>query len=149
MPSFDRKIEGFLRLFERNNAGGDTGAVVAQFADVFLAAGPQGTQAVRASDFALALPRRKERFDALGCKSTRLISVKETPLDARYVMAQTRWEFCFAVADRGNELVVVDSVFLIDAGAAPYRIVFYLASQDIFEVLRARGIGTDGAGAQP
>ncbi|HEY1987190.1 MAG TPA: hypothetical protein VGG85_17375 [Terracidiphilus sp.] len=124
--------ERFFRAFEANTSSID------KFADVFMAAGPQGTQAVKASEFAVILPRRKQMFDAWGCRSTALASLKETPLDARYVLAATQWRMSFARDNDAAQDVVVDSVFIHDTVAD--KIVFYLASQDIAQVLKARGI---------
>jgi hypothetical protein len=105
-----------------------------------MAASPQGTQAVRATDFALALPKRKQLFDQLGCRSTELLSLRETPLDARYVMAATQWRMTFARDKHDPEEVVVDSVYIVDTGADAFKIVFYLANQDIMQILKQRGI---------
>ena len=63
-------IEEFFRAFESNASSHDTAAQVSHFADVFMAANPQGAQVVRAGDFALALPRKKQLFDKLGCRTT-------------------------------------------------------------------------------
>jgi len=133
-------IERFFRAFELNNTSSNITASVSQFADVFMVAGPQGVQAVRSGDFALALPKRKQLFDKLGCRSTALVSLRETRLDARYMMATTQWRMTF-LRDQGEpEQVLVDSVYIVDTGSDALKIVFYLASQDIMEVLRNRGI---------
>src|SRR5215469_17044886 len=61
-------IERFFRTFEANASSQNVEAQVSQFADVFMAASPHGTQAVRAADFALALPKKKQLFDRMGCR---------------------------------------------------------------------------------
>ena len=58
-------MERFFRTFESNTMSDNVDAVVAQFADVFMTANPQGTLAVRTNDFALALPKKKQWFDKL------------------------------------------------------------------------------------
>jgi len=133
-------IDLFFRIFESNASSNDTDAVVSQFADVFMAANPQGAQAVRASDFALALPRKKQYFDSLGCNSTQLVSLNETRLDARYIMARTQWKMTFARSGTEPQDVVVDSVFIVDTGGDRAKIVFYLASHDLLQILKERGI---------
>lgn len=89
------EIQAFFQAFERNNTLSDIDLVVSQFADPFLSADPSGTRVVQASDLKAALPKRKQLFQAIGCKATRLISLAETPLDDHYVMVKTswRWEF--------------------------------------------------------
>ncbi len=133
-------IARFFDSFARQSSGDDIQAQVAQFADTFLAAGPQAAKCVRAADFALALPKRKQLFDSLGCQSTTLVSLEETPLDARYVLARTKWQMTFGRPNAGPEQVLVDSTFIVDTAAAEFRIVLYLASQDIMQVLKDRGI---------
>ncbi len=140
-------MERFFRTFEANASGHDVEAQVSQFADVFMAAGPQGAQAVRASDFALAMPKRKQLFDRMGCRSTELVSLTEKRLDARYVLADTQWRMTFERADIAPQEVVVESVYIVDTGEAAEaggsdggRIVFYLAKQDIMQIVRERGL---------
>jgi hypothetical protein len=133
-------IQRFFRIFESNASSDDVSGAISQFADVFMAASPQGTQAVRATDFALALPKKKQLFGALGCQSTQLVSLRENRLDARYVMASTQWRMTFARPETEPEDVVVDSVFIIDTGGDAVKIVFYLANQDLMQVLKERGI---------
>jgi hypothetical protein len=133
-------IERFFRTFESNASSHDVTAQASQFTDVFMAATPHGAQAVRAGDFALALPKKKQLFDKLGCQSTTLVSVREKRLDARYVMARTQWKMAFARPDAAAQDVVVESVFIVDTGGDQSKIVFYLANQDIMQVLKDRGI---------
>jgi hypothetical protein len=136
-------LERFFRAFESNASSNDIPTQVAQFADVFMAASPQGTQVVRLSDFAVALPRRKQLFDRLGCRSTALVSLEERPLDARYVMASTRWRMTFARNEETAEDVLVDSIYIVDTGGEAFKIVFYLANQDLMQILKQRGISPD------
>jgi hypothetical protein len=140
MPQVSEAIEGFFRTFEANASSHDADAQISQFADVFMAANPQGAQTVRAGDFALALPKRKELFDRLGCRSSELLSVSEQRLDARYVLANTRWKMTFARAESNTEEVVVESSFMLDTGGNSPRILVYLAHQDIMQVLKDRGL---------
>ena len=86
MVQASEAIERFFRTYESNVSNDDPAEAVSQFADVFMAASPQGAQAVRAGDFRLVLPKRKEVFDRLGCRSSELVSLSEQRLDARYVM---------------------------------------------------------------
>lgn len=138
-------IERFFRTFETNASGHDVDAQVSQFADVFMAASPHGAQAVRAADFALVLPKKKQLFDSMGCRSSELVSLIEEPLDARYVLARTQWKMSFERPDIPPQDVVVESAYIVDTGGkdAPpenARIVFYLANQDILQIVKDRGL---------
>ena len=133
-------IERFFRIFESNASSDNVDAAVSQFTDVFMAASPQGTQSVRASDFALALPKKKQLFDRLGCRSTALVSLRETRLDGRYVLASTQWRMTFERGQGEAQDVVAGSVYIVDTGGEAFKIVFYLANQDIMQVLKDRGL---------
>lgn len=145
MHQASQAIERFFRTFEANASSNNVDAQVSQFADVFMAASPQGAQAVRAADFAAALPRKKRFFDELGCRSTELVSLREHRLDARYVMASTQWKLTFAQPESASQDVVAESVYILDTGgdgaaASESKIVFYLANQDLMQVLKERGL---------
>ena len=110
--------------------------------EVFLAAGPQGAQCVRAEDFALVLPKRKQLFDKLGCTSTALVSLHETALDDRYALAKTKWRMIFHQPS-GNQEVLVDSTYLLNIERPDPKILLYLAHQDIMQLLKDRGISAN------
>jgi hypothetical protein len=132
-------VEPFFRRFELNNNRNDFSATTSQFADTFMAGGPQGVRCIQARDFALALPKRKQLFDSYGCQSTSLVSFSETRLDDRYVMARTQWQMKFG-RDQQATTAVANSTFIVDASAEPFRIVFYLAHQDFMEILKNHGV---------
>lgn len=136
-------LQQFFRTYAAYAASARVPEVVAHFADTFLAGGPQGARCVRSADFALALPKRYEMFEKWGCRSTELLSVTELELDSRYVLARTKWRMAFAHGDAGGVDVEADSDFVIDTGTEPWKIIFYLANQDLVEVLKKRGIAPE------
>jgi hypothetical protein len=134
-------METFFQDFEHNSNLSETGAVISQFAEMFLFAGPQGAQVVPANAFALALPRRKKQFEGMGCRSTDLISLRETTLGNQYVMAETEWQMTFAQGEKSPEEVRVASTFIVYTGDKQPKIVFYLPQHDVMALLRDRGVG--------
>lgn len=130
----------FIESFAHHSAARDFAAAVGQFAESFLVAGPSGAQCVRAADFARALPHRAELFDSLGRQSTELIDVQDSWLDARYAIARSTWRFTFRRADHAIETVDSESIFVVDTGSDPFRILMYLNPNDLMETLRQRGI---------
>ncbi len=144
MINHETAVGRFFQLYAQKSSQDDIPALVSQFTDPFISADPHGTHCVRVEDFAAALPRRKFLFDRLGCKPAVLTSLHETQLDARYVLAKTTWRFEFARENsRESEEVLADSTFLIDTGEEEFKIVMYMAHQDIMQVLRDRGILRD------
>ena len=136
-------IETFFREFEQRSDSGDIPALLPLFADAFMAAGPQGAKCVRAADFAVALPKRKQFFDSLGCRSTSLVSLEQNPLDARYVVAKTRWRMTFDQGDGETREALADSTYIVDTSGDSIKILFYLAHQDHMTMLREQGILSD------
>jgi hypothetical protein len=134
-------MKSFFKDFEQNSSLGETGALVSQFADVFLVAGPQGVQVVPANAFALALPARKKQFDAMGCQSTELVSLRETPMSDQYVVAETEWQMTFTHGGKSPEKILVASTFIVYTGGGQAKIVFYLPHHDPLTILRNRGTG--------
>lgn len=133
-------VKEFLDTYARHTATRNIPALVSQFADTFLVAGPGGAQCVRSADFARALPRRAELFASLGCQPAELISVEESPLDTRYALVRTIWRFTFTRPENDPETIDSESIFLIDTGSDPFRILVYLTPRDIMDTLRQRGI---------
>jgi|HubBroStandDraft_4_1064222.scaffolds.fasta_scaffold252506_2 hypothetical protein len=130
----------FFHNFERLNAGDDIPAQVAQFADMFIAANPQGAQCIRAEDFARALPKRIQLVQSLGGQSTSLVSVSETKLDERFAMAETRWRMTFRREGAPAREALADSLYILDMGGETPKIVFYLAHQEFMAMLKSNGI---------
>ena len=144
MENTTTEIEEFLKTFEHTDNRRNIDALVSLFADTFLVAGPSGSRAVKASDFALALPKRQEMFDKMGCRSTKLATATVTKLDDRYVMAQTKWLMTFVHGNGQSSDVLIGSTYIVDTksgdSGAELKILFYLTHQDITTVLRDRGI---------
>jgi hypothetical protein len=134
-------METFFQEYEYNSNRSETAAVISQFAETFLVAGPQGAQVVPANAFALALPRRRKQFEEMGCRSTELISLRETTLGDRYVMAETEWQMTFAPGGKSPEEITVASTFIVYTGDEQPKIVFYLPQHDVMALLKNRGVG--------
>jgi hypothetical protein len=133
-------IQTFFEDFERNSNSGEMRALISQFADSFMVAGPRGTQTVDTATFALALPKRRKLFDDLGCHSTVLLSLQETRLDGRYVMVETQWGMKFGHGEASVEDIVVGSTFIVNTVDNQLKIVFYLSHQDIMTTLKDKGL---------
>ena len=136
-----QSMTAFFRQFEARSAAIDIGGLVAMYAPSFLMAGPGGTQVVKASDLALAIPRRKQLFDAAGCRSTTLRAVDETRLDDRYSLVRTEWEWMFQRADGTTTTIAQPSSFVVDRAAG--QIVCYMNHADITAAMRERGLLPD------
>jgi len=133
-------IVTFFRAIEHETITGNFPALAERFAETFVAASPSGAKVAQRSVFAQVLPARKEQFDKVRSRSTQLISLEATALDARYTLAGTRWQLTFARDGQEPQKVFADSTYLVDTGAEPFQIILYLTSQDLPKVLAERGI---------
>jgi hypothetical protein len=135
-----QKVDEFFEVFARTSKGSDVLAMAEQFAPVFLAGGPQGTQAVRREDFAAALPRRKQMFKSCGQKRSELAGVEATALDSRHALARTRWRMIFEREDGREAVLELESIYIVDTGKEKCEIVVYLACQDVAAMVKERGL---------
>ncbi|HKO10880.1 MAG TPA: hypothetical protein VJV22_02855, partial [Acidobacteriaceae bacterium] len=60
----------------------------------------------------------------------------------RYALVRTTWRFTFNRPQNATETIDSESIFLIDTGSDPFRILLYLTPRDILDTLRQRGITT-------
>ena len=134
----DEAIDAFFRRFEQSSAAGDVDALVGLFAPSFLMAAPSGTQVVKATDMVQAIPRRKQMFAAAGCTATTLQSVVDTPLDSRYSLVRTEWQWTFERPGAAATQITLPSTFLVERAADGPRIVCYINHADVQAVLRDR-----------
>jgi ketosteroid isomerase-like protein len=130
------EIRRFFDEFEQASAAGDIDRLVAMYSDPFMSADSTGVHVVKATEFRAALPRRKQLFITIGCTSTKLVSVEETRLDDRYVMAKTVWRWEFPAP---AEPIVLPSTYIIRRSGDELQVVFYLTG-DVMSVLRSRGL---------
>jgi hypothetical protein len=135
-----QSIAQFFQGLEEETANGNMGALAERFSESFLAASPSGAKVAQRTVFAETMPSRKQAFEKLGCRSTRLVSLETTVLDARYTLARTRWQLTFARDGQDPQEVFADSTYIVDTGEEPFQIILYLTSQDLPKVLAECGI---------
>jgi len=129
----------FVESYASNIAAGDDAALTAQFAEMFMAGGPGGITALRAVDFAKALPKRRQLFADIGHRSSSLVGVEQRRLTDRFWLVTTRWLMSFDEGETGSaEEIESEAVLIVDAGSEPFRIVFFLHSEDVL-ALRCKG----------
>lgn len=139
-----RELRAFFAEFERAGNHGDHEASASHFADVFLSADPNRVTAVDKQAFVDALPHRARLFAAIGVTGTRLVSLTETRLDDRHLLADTTW----ATRLDGGESLTLSSVFVLRREIGGLRIVFYLNRHDMMAVLTARAPAATETGSR-
>jgi ketosteroid isomerase-like protein len=140
MTSATDLIKAFFERWERIVNTDDVDLTASQYADPFMFADPSGVRVVDRSTFRAALPRRREFFQALGHRSTSIVSLKETALDDRYVMVRVRFQLEFESAAIGRRDVRVESTFILRARDGSLEIVFHVEHEDLQNAMRTRGL---------
>lgn len=133
-------IHAFFEEFQRCNSDGDTEKLARLYAPVFLAAGANGVQAVKSADLALAIPKRRQMLEAIGCRPAILVSLEETELDDRYTMARMRWQWRVERGEAATVEITLGSTVILQRSGEGLQIVLYLNHEDIVSVLRQRGL---------
>ena len=140
MDNANDQIRDFFRLYEANANAADAEKTAMQFADIFMAADPNGARAVPASALLVALPQRKKLFEEIGASTTTLASFEQTRLDERYVLVRTAWLVVLDKENAGTKEIGLRSTFLIYLSENGPKIVFYLNHEDLASSLRAKGL---------
>lgn len=133
-------LDRFVAAFEQNTATASSEAAAAQFASHFVAGGPQGSAVVPVEFFVQKLPERKEAFKRAGLQSSKLVGRRDTHVGERYALVQTQWKMDFVRGDGAAATFVVGSSLLIDMGSPEPKILAYLSDQDVFQMMRERGL---------
>jgi hypothetical protein len=133
-------LRSFFQAFEASSAAADVERLVRMFAPALLVAGPTGSQIVKAADLMLAIPKRKQLFDAAGRRSTKLVGLREEALDACYTLARTEWQWQFAPDGSAPTDLTLASTFIVERRDGEPRIVVYLMHADVARELKDRGL---------
>jgi hypothetical protein len=79
-------------------------------------------------------------LQAIGHRSTRLVSVHEAKLDERHSMVRTAWKWRFEPLGAEANEITLESTVILRRSSDGLRIVFYLNHEDIMTALRSRGL---------
>ena len=140
MSSQNDRLITFFHEYEKATNSCDVDKLLSQFTESFTVITAQGPQTVRASDFALFLPKRIALFQELGSQQTALDSLEITPLANHAAFVQTGWRMRFVRPEDRIEEFVVYSSFMVHLRSDGCRIFLYAPHQDIMEVFRERGM---------
>lgn len=125
------EVRQFFEAYERSDRELDRDTLDRLYAEVFLAADPNGAHPVQREKLLAALPGRRAMFEAAGVTSVSLESLQEHWLDDHYVLVETTW----SAARPGAADLDLASAFLLRRGDRGLQIVLYLNHRDIVSAL--------------
>lgn len=131
-------VREFFEEYERVISDSDASKIAAHYADSFLFGGPQGVQCVKKDEFLKVLPRRKEYFSSMGLQSSKVISVDELSLDARYLLARTQWKMVFR-QPTGMREIEASATYVLEKREGRLEIVFQIDHQDLTAKVKELG----------
>ena len=123
-------VRAFFEEYEIAIATSDASKIAAHYADTFLFGGPQGVQCVKKDEFLKVIPRRKEYFSSIGLLSSKMTSVEELGLDARYLLARTAWKMVLK-HPAGMKEIETSATYVLEKKDERLAIVFQIDHQDL------------------
>lgn len=136
----DQELNGFFAIYERANSESDISRIADLYADLFLFGGPQGVQPVKKEDFLKLLPKRKEHFKSIGLLNSKVTSLEEVNLDAKYVLARTVWRMTFQKATGGTIDIEAIATYILERKNNTLAIVFQIDHQDLTKRVKELGL---------
>jgi hypothetical protein len=130
-PTISDEVRQFFEAYERSDRELDRDTLDRLYAEVFLAADPNGAHPVQREQLLAALPGRRAMFEAAGVTAVTLQTLQERWLDDHYVLVETTW----SAARPGAADLDLASAFLLCRGDRGLQIVLYLNHRDIVSAL--------------
>jgi hypothetical protein len=140
MNTVSEVVKVFFEGLEKANNLLDLDMISAQYAEPFMFANPDGTLVVEKEKFLAALPKRREFFQTLGHKSTKILSLEETPLDEHYVMVRAHFLMHFELESAKPTEIKVGSIYILYIKNNLPRIVMHIEHEDLQKIMQERGL---------
>ena len=84
-------IQEFFDQYAQSRSVLDIDLIASQYPDSIMFAGPNGARVAEKPAILAAFPKGREFLEALGHKSTKLLSLDEIRLDDHYVLVRARF----------------------------------------------------------
>lgn len=134
----DQTVTNFFERYQKENASSDVATIGSLYADTFLFAGPNGTQAVNKEDFLEVVPRMKAHFASIGLYETRLESVEATAIDSKYILAKAGWKMGVRRNTGSTTRVDAFATYILERkDGDAFSIVVQIDHQDLANVIRS------------
>ena len=133
-------VQEFFEGYARSRTTLEIEAVGAQYAEAFMFAGPTGARAADKAGVLASLPKGLAFLESLGHRSTTVVSIDETRLDPRYILARVQFLWRFEKSAQQPVDVEAYATFILYAGGGGLAIVFQQERDDFPDLLRAAGL---------
>jgi hypothetical protein len=123
-------VRAFFRRYDRASHDLDSEALTSSFCDVFLSLDASSAVALSPQALLVALPRRRQLFQAIGSDGLELADISEIPLDNLHTLVRTSWNLRMH-EDPPRGPICLRSTFLLRKDDGAWRIALYLNHQDM------------------
>jgi len=125
-------VATFFRAYEEATQTNKPDLFGKLYHESFLFGSPQGAQTLKLSDFLRFVPQRAEFAKNLGLAATRLVTVKDSPMDDKYTLAKVVWEMDVVRAS-GTTSITAEASYVLMKQEDGFRIVSQFDHQDLME----------------
>lgn len=126
-------VRAFFQRYDRASHDFDSEALTSSFCDVFLSMDASSAVALPRQALLVALPRRKQLFEAIGSDGLELADISEMPLDDLHTLVRTSWNLRMHEEPPPGP-ICLRSTFILRKEGGAWRIVVYLNHQDMNEL---------------
>lgn len=130
MTSVRPDVRAFFRRYERAAEDLDSEALTSCFCAMFMSLDASSAATLSPQQLLVALPRRKQLFQAIGSDGLELADISELPLDDLHTLVRTSWKLRMR-NQPPRDPVRLRSTFLLRRDDRAWRIVLYLNHQDM------------------
>jgi len=123
-------VRAFFERYDRASHDFDSEALTSSFCDVFMSLDASSAVALSPQALLVALPRRKQLFEAIGSDGLELVDISEMPLDDLHTLVRTSWNVRMNEEPPGGP-ICLRSTFVLRWDDEAWRIVLYLNHQDM------------------
>jgi hypothetical protein len=123
-------VRAFFQRYDRASHDFDSEALASSFCDVFLSLDASSAVALSPQALLVALPRRRQLFQAIGSDGLELADISEIPLDNLHTLVRTSWNLRMH-EDPPRGPICLHSTFLLRKDDGAWRIALYLNHQDM------------------
>jgi hypothetical protein len=126
-------VSKFFAIYEKSLSEAAVSTVAALYSDVFMFGGPRGTQQVKKDDFLKVLPGRKAYFMSIGLQESKIGSIDEISLDAKYILAKVLWKMTVKNCAEASRQFETRTTYILEIKNETPVIIMQLDHQDLAE----------------
>ena len=140
MNAVSENVQTFFENYEKGISLSDSDLLGKLYAETFMFAGQQGSQAVKRDDFLKVVPKRSAFFKTIGLVSSTIRALEETRLDDDYLLIKVYWIMRFEKDAQPPVFDENSATYILFEHEHALQIVFQLDHQDLTKRVQELGL---------